>query len=130
MYEQYNRKSMFMEMKEYIKETFLFNDDANKKMLKKIEKLPSGEECIKYFSHLINSQYKWMARIGQDPNAQQMSWWGPIYPFDELEQEWSKSLQKWLAEIENKTEEQLFEEVEFIGFDGGKWKAKLVDIVL
>jgi len=98
--------------------------------LQKIGELPLKEQCIKYFSHLINSQYKWMARIQQDPKAMQMSWWDPVYSFEELRPEWDKSLQPWLEAIENKTEEELFEEVEFIGFDGGRWKAKFMDIAL
>ncbi|TMI86788.1 MAG: hypothetical protein E6H06_20475 [Bacteroidetes bacterium] len=39
-------------------------------------------------------------------------------------------MQSWIDFHENKTEEQIFSEVEFIGYDGAKWKAELVDIAL
>jgi len=65
-------------MKEYLIETFLFNDGMNKSMLKKINDLPDKEGCIKFFSHLINSQNKWMARILHDKKAPGMI---PINPF-------------------------------------------------
>jgi hypothetical protein len=47
-----------MLMKEYLIETFLFNDQMNKQMLKKMEQLPDKKECTRFFSHLINSQNK------------------------------------------------------------------------
>ena len=119
-----------MEMKKYLIETFLFNDFANKNMIKKINGLPDKESCIKFFSHLINSQNKWMARILRDFQSLQMSWWDPVYPLEQLENKWSESVGTWIVFLESKTEEEIFEEVEFTGYDGGKWKAKLVDIAL
>jgi uncharacterized damage-inducible protein DinB len=119
-----------MEMKKYLIETFLFNDSANKNMLKKINELPDKQDCIKFFSHLINSQNKWMARILRDFSSPQMSWWDPVYPFEQLEKKWNKSLNVWIDFLKSKIEEEIFEEVEFTGYDGGKWKARLVDIAL
>ena len=87
-----------MQMKNYLLDTFHYNDATNKKLLVKISSLPDKSECIRFFSHLINSQYKWMARSMHDPKAPQMSWWDPVYPFDKLEEEWNKSLQLWLDE--------------------------------
>jgi uncharacterized damage-inducible protein DinB len=119
-----------MTMKEYLTETFFFNDNMNKNMLKKMNELADKEGCVKYFSHLINSQNKWMARIIQDENAPLMSWWNPIYPLDKLEEKWNESLQLWTSYLQTKTEQEIFEEVEFTGYDGGKWSARLVDIAL
>ena len=79
-------------MKDYLIETFKYNDVTNKKLLSKILQLPEKAEAIKLFSHLINCQYKWMARILKDPNAIQMSWWDPIYANEDLENEWSWNL--------------------------------------
>jgi uncharacterized damage-inducible protein DinB len=119
-----------MEMKEYLIETFLFNDSANNNMLKKIHELPDKQGCIKFFSHLINSQNKWMARILRHFSSPQMSWWDPVYPFEQLEEKWNESLNVWIDFLQSKIEEEIFEEVEFTGYDGGKWKARLVDIAL
>jgi uncharacterized damage-inducible protein DinB len=119
-----------MEMKEYLIETFRFNDYANKNMLKKINELMDKEGCIKFFSHLINSQNKWMARILRDSKAPQMSWWDPVYNFEQLEEKWNESLDAWINFLQNKSEEEIFHEVEFTGYDGGKWKARLADIAL
>jgi len=117
-------------MKQYLKDTFLFNSLTNKKVLEKIRELPDKTESIKFFSHLINCQYKWMARIMLDPAAPQMSWWEPIYRLEELETEWDKSLQLWLDYINKKTDEQLAAEVTFVGLDGGWWAASPQDIAL
>src|SRR5258708_4853953 len=119
-----------MQMKQYLHDTFLFNSLTNKKLLEKIKELPDKSESIKFFSHLINCQYKWMARIMHDPAAPQMSWWEPLYALDELEVEWDKSLQLWLDYIDGKTDEELASDVTFVGLDGGLWGATPQDIAL
>jgi uncharacterized damage-inducible protein DinB len=117
-------------MKQYLLDTFLFNSQANLRMLEKMSALPDKEGCMRYFSHLINSQNKWMARILQDPAASAMSWWDPVYPFPELEAEWHKSLRNWLDYLGGHTEASLLEEVVFTGYDGGQWAATPKDIAL
>ena len=119
-----------MEMKKYLIDTFQFNDLMNRKLLEKIKLLPDKKESVRYFSHLINSQKKWMARIVQYPNDPKMDWWDPLYSFDELEGEWNQSLQVWIDYLNSKTEEELFDETKFIGYDGGHWSAPLKDIAL
>ena len=71
-----------------------------------------------------------MARISNDPKAAEMSWWDPLYCFDDLEKQWSKSLDLWLKYIASKTDEELSDEVTFIGFDNTKWAASPKDIAL
>jgi len=119
-----------MEMKKYLVDTFLFNDAANKKMLKKIEILPDREACIKYFSHLINSQIRWLARIRQYPANPVLDWWLPVYNFEELESKWIDSLQDWIDFLDAKTEDELFNDVDFIGYDGTHFVCALKDIAL
>src|SRR5436189_6324249 len=98
-----------MEMKQYMLDTFWYNDHANKMVLEKIKQLPDGGEAVKFFSHLINSQNKWMARIIQDPKTQEMDWWKPVYPLEELEERWNKSFHTWIDFLNNTAEERLFE---------------------
>ena len=119
-----------MEMKQYLIDTFKFNDLTNTKLLAKIKALPEQQQCIKFFSHLINSQNKWMARITRYPQDPKKDWWEPVYPLEELAHEWSQSLQAWLEFIGSKSEDDLFAEVKFIGYDGGHWACKLKDIAL
>ena len=117
-------------MKEYLADTFRFNDVTNKKLLHKIKQLGDKEESLKLFSHLINCQYKWMARILKDPNVINMSWWEPVYKLEEMEEHWTKSLNLWLKYINSKTDEELATEVIFEGFDGGDYAASPKDIAL
>ena len=119
-----------MVLNTYLEETFLYNDVTNKKLLANIKLMPDPQEATRLFSHLINCQYKWMARIVQDPKAPVMSWWEPVYAYNELEPEWSKSLTPWITYISEKTEEELLAEVSFIGFDGSVWAATPKDIAL
>ena len=119
-----------MQLNSYLTDTFNYNDQTNKKLLGKIKLLNDDTEAIKLFSHLINCQFKWMARILQDTSAVKLSWWEPVYDFDKLEIEWTKSLTPWLDYIGKKTEEELSTEVEFVGFDNTKWVATPKDIAL
>jgi len=119
-----------MEMKQYLIETFRFNDQANKKLLEKIRQLPEPAEGVKFFSHLINSQNKWLKRIEVYPEDPKMDWWEPLYEQDQLEEQWNKSLQAWIDFLESKTESELFEEKKFDGFDGAHWSCVLKDIAL
>lgn len=119
-----------MEIKQHLLEAFRFNDRSNKLALAQIKELPDKAECIKLFSHLINSQIKWLARIKQFPQAPDLDWWDPVYELENLEAEWDKCLKSWLDFIGTKSEEELNEEVKFVGFDGGQWAGKLKDIAL
>jgi hypothetical protein len=62
-----------MEMKQYLIDTFKFNDTANRKVLEKIKLLPEKTEAIKLFSHLITCQLRWMAGIMQETKAKEMT---------------------------------------------------------
>ena len=119
-----------MEMRQYLLDTFRFNDTANRKVLAKISDLPERDPCIRFFSHLINSQNRWLARIEQYPVDPPMSWWEPVYAIDELERAWQKSLDAWLNFLAGKSEEELFEDVKFIGYDGSTFAATIRDIAL
>jgi uncharacterized damage-inducible protein DinB len=119
-----------MQFKQYLLDTFEFNDRANRKLLGKIRELGEPDEAIKLFSHLVNSQRKWMARITQVPNAHQLDWWKPPYRLDELEAEWGKSLSPWLEYIAARSDEELATEVAFVGFDGTRFAATPKDIAL
>jgi len=119
-----------MEMKSYLIETFNWNDKANRQILGKIRQLPSQEESIKFFSHLINSQIKWLKRIEMFPKDPNLDWWKPLYKPDDLEPEWEKSLKAWLDLITSKSEEELFQDVKWVGFDGGVYTGALKDVAL
>jgi uncharacterized damage-inducible protein DinB len=119
-----------MEIKRYLIDTFQFNDHANGLLLTKINELPDKQECLRLFSHLINSQNKWLARIIEYPKAPNLSWWDPVYALEDIKPVWEKSLGVWLDYLGNKNEEDLFAEVRFVGYDGRQWSAQLKDIAL
>jgi uncharacterized damage-inducible protein DinB len=118
-----------MEMKQYLIETFNYNDYANKLVLKKIKELPELDEAIKLFSHIINAQNKWLARILKEQGALALSPW-ELYSLSDLEIKWDESLKRWIDFLSVKTEEELFDQIVFVASDGGKWASKLKDIAL
>ena len=117
-----------MDLKEYLVDTFHYNDWANKKLLEKIRQLPDKTEAVKIFSHLINAQNKWMARVFKDAGSTQMDWWKPLYDLDKLEAEWDKSVFQWLNYLNDCSEEELDIEVSFIGKHGGLFAVRPKDI--
>ena len=119
-----------MQGKTYLIETFQYNDYANKLALDKIRELPDQAESVRLFSHLINSMNKWLARIEHTPGYAEMDWWEPVYGINELESKWDACLHRWLEFVASKSEDELNEEVEFIGFDGSDFAAVIMDIAL
>lgn len=119
-----------MEMRRYLIDTFRFNDRVNRKVLARIRQLPDQGEAVRFFSHLINSQDKWLARINEYPRDPKLDWWDPRYPVDRLEEEWTRSLQAWIDFLSSKDEATLAADVKFIGYDGGEWAARLQDVAL
>src|SRR5437868_4116475 len=119
-----------MQFKDHLIELFEFNDKTNKKLFKKIGTLDDQVECIRFASHLINCQYKWMARLVDGERANAMSWWEPLYSLDQIEDEWDKSIQPWFEFIGSRTDEDLSTEPIFLGFDGGDSVATPRDIAL
>lgn len=119
-----------MKMQQYLIDTFSYNDYANKLVLEKIKRMPDKTQCVKFFSHLINCQIKWLDRISIYPQPSLLDWWEPVYDLKILEQEWSKSVQAWIHFLQSKSEAELNGERKFIGMDGGQWSAPLKDIAL
>ena len=99
-------------------------------VLGKIKLLPDKTEAIRFFSHLINSQDKWLKRIELYPNDPKMDWWEPAYSLEELEPKWNESLKRWIDFLNSLSENDLYEERKFIGYDGTHWSVPLKDIAL
>ena len=120
-----------MNLSQYLIDTWNWNSNANKIVLKKIEQLPDKSECIRFFSHLINCQYKWMDRLNIYPQCSKLDWWEPLYDINQLSNEWDKSLEPWMDLLRSKTEEELLQKVKWIGVDNvTHFTAPLSDIVL
>lgn len=120
-----------MNLSQYLIDTWHWNTHANKTVLKKIEQLSDKSECIRFFSHLINCQYKWMDRINIYPTCSKLDWWEPLYEFDQLIIEWDKSMKPWTDLLNNIPEEELLQKVKWIGNDGTTtFTAPLSDIAL
>ena len=117
-------------MKSYLLDTFAFNRQTNLDLIEKITQLTDPDEAIRHMSHLVNCQYKWLARINQDPQAPDMSWWEPTYTIAELPQQWAASTDLWIAYLGGQSEEALAQELTYTGYDGGRWAARPLDIAL
>lgn len=117
-------------MKEFVIGLFEFNTITNIKLLGKIWELNDKTKAIYLFSHLINAQDKWMARIKEDENAIFMDTWKPVYAFSELETEWNRSTSAWKNYIDTVSEEQLNTEIEFFGTEQKKYAVTPLDIAL
>lgn len=117
-------------MKQYLLDTFKFNDRANKSILEKIKIMPEPEKSIGLFSHLIHSQNKWMARIKNEPDERSLEWFGKAFDIDEIETEWNKSLNMWTNFIEKSSEDEIQNELKYQSSEGSKLGAGIIDIAL
>jgi uncharacterized damage-inducible protein DinB len=117
-------------MIKYLIDTFKFNGSMNILVLRKIKGMPEPDEAVRLFSHLINSQNKWMARLLEDPRSHEMHWFDPVYEISELESKWNESISLWKNLLEKSTEQEIKREIHFIADNGGHFSAELKDIAL
>lgn len=118
-------------MKQYLIDTFRFNDWANRKMLAAAEAAPDKREAAAIFSHLIYAQDRWLKRTKGDPSEFQIEWWGPAYAFEDLAERWNESLNGWLDHLATLNDDDLEKQISYTPeeFDNGD-SQKLRDIVL
>lgn len=119
-----------MEMRAHLIDLYRYNEAANRKLIATIAQLPEQAPAIHLMSHLVHSQDKWLARLAQDPAANQRPWFGPPFPLEVLEDEWARSVAAWIAYLESKTEADVQAVVQWEGYDGARWEAQLCDIAL
>ena len=118
-------------MKKYLVDLFNYTDWANRTLLAVVLQLPDPGEAQRLFSHFISSQDKWMNRISGEREDREYAWFGEIFPLEELESRWGKSIEKWYALIDKLEEKDLDGDVFFQRpSDGQKMSVKLRDIML
>ena len=118
-------------MKQYLTDTFKYNSWANLKLLEAIRQTPDFDEGVALFSHMINAQNIWLARVTKDTGGAPISWPGPVFLNDELEERWTGSTDNWLQYLEGKTEAELNEVIVFRRMADGKlFQVKIADVIL
>jgi uncharacterized damage-inducible protein DinB len=118
-------------MKQYLIDTFRFNDWANERTLSAMEKMTDNKESVNLFSHIIRAQNKWMKRVENDPSEVEIKWFDTPYEFEELADEWNASLNDWLKFLSGLDEAGLNEQILFVPQpDEPSGKSKLLDVVL
>lgn len=100
-------------MKQYLIDTFHFNDWANKRTLEAMRKMPDDKESANLFSHLIRAQDKWMRRIERDPAETEIKWFDEAYPSEELNSRWNASLNEWLNFLSDLKDTDLNKQIKF-----------------
>lgn len=107
-------------MKDYLIQTFQYNDRANRQLLAAILNLPDKAEAVKLFSHLIMAQDKWLNRIEKKIDDSALTWFGPVIPEQELAQRWEQSVTNWINLLRSETEAGLENYVTFTRPSDGK----------
>lgn len=118
-------------MRQYLLDFFNYNYQANIKLLDTIYTLPQKEEAVKLFSHLILAQDKWLNRITHAKEDSSIHWMFPVIPLEELASRLDMSTPAWLKLIEEKSDEELQQDVIFKRASDGKTMGiKLLDLIL
>lgn len=118
-------------MKQYLIDTFRFNDWANKRTLEAMQKMPDDKESVNLFSHLIRAQDKWMRRIERDPAENEIKWFDTPFKKDELIERWQSSLDEWVKFLSSLRNEDLSREIRFAPMpDEPEGVNRLRDVVL
>lgn len=100
-------------MKQYLIDTFRFNDWANKLTLEAMQKMPDTKESLNLMSHIIRAQDKWMRRIENDPAETEIKWFDAPYKSEELTRRWNESLSEWVGFLSGIEEDDLNRQIRF-----------------
>ena len=118
-------------MKNYLLDFLNYNYQVNIKLLETIYQLPEKEEAVKLFSHLILAQDKWMNRIAKEQEDSSIHWMFPVIPLEELASKCDASSNAWLRLIEQKSDEELQQDIIFKrASDGKSMEIRLLDLIL
>jgi uncharacterized damage-inducible protein DinB len=118
-------------MKQYLIDTFRFNDWANERTLSAMKAMTDKKESVILFSHIIRAQDKWMKRLENDPSETGIKWFDTPYEFEELADRWNASLNNWLKFLSGLDEAELNGQILFAPqTDEPSGKSKLLDVVL
>jgi len=116
-------------MKNYLTSFLEYNSEANKKFLAVLKNIPDNTECVRLFSHIINTQNKWLNRIESKKNDNDLSWIEPSYPPDELEARWNESITGWFKLINYLDDHSIEKNIVFKKPDGKLMQVKIKDII-
>lgn len=100
-------------MKQYLIDTFRFNDWANKLTLEAMQKMPDTKESLNLMSHIIRAQDKWMRRVENDPAETAINWFDASYKSEELTNRWNKSLNEWVEFLSDLEDSDLNQQIRF-----------------
>jgi uncharacterized damage-inducible protein DinB len=117
-------------MKEHIMGLFEFNNVSNSQLIEKISLVPDKTDSVRLMSHIINCQFKWIARLQGSEHEKVLDWWEPVYNIDVLQSKWIESLRLWSNFINSCSEDQLSAEISFKGMDGNFYAASPADVAL
>lgn len=118
-------------MKQYLIDTFRFNDWANRLTLSAMANMPEPKESTALFSHLLTAQNKWMRRIENDPQETAVKWWDIPYQSEELEAHWETSFKEWLDFLSGLEDDDLNRQIKYKpGADETSCSTSLRDVVL
>ncbi len=118
-------------MKTYLLNTFRYNDRAYKQLLGSINELSEKEEILKLLSHLITAQDKWFNRIVKEADDYLLTWFGPVFSENDLPVLWEQSVSAWIHFIEEHSESDLNNPIEFIRQSDGKMMhVRIKDVML
>ena len=118
-------------MKQYLIDTFHFNDWANKRTLSAMENLSDRSESLVLFSHLVRAQDRWMKRVEQDPAEVDIKWFDTPFGFDELADKWNASFSSWVNFLTGLDESRLDRQIRFAPMrDEPAGTSRLLDVVL
>jgi uncharacterized damage-inducible protein DinB len=115
-------------MKRHIQDLFAFNDWANRNILNAFLGLEGIEEPLRLFSHMINSQNKWLNRIGRETPDTSLSWTAPLYDRSTAGKNWDASVRAWIGFLQGC--DDVGREIHFQASDGGSFKATIASITL
>ena len=115
-----------MNLVDYLRRQFAYNEWANREMLASIAKYDPNERTLQLMGHILAAEILWLDRMQQRPQSV------PVWPAIDLAACRTKSVEMaeaWRAYVQPMTEQDLSREVRYTNSKGEPWTSNVRDIL-
>ncbi len=118
-----------MDFKQYLIDSFMYSQWAGLRQFETLAAIPDNQKAIALASHIINARKRWLQRL-EYPKPVTQNPFSPVYTIEKWPQLWTESCQIWIALIQSKNQQTLFDKITYLSPENSLCKIKFSDVCL
>lgn len=116
----------FVNLADYLRHQFAYNEWANQEVLTAVQAGGAEERPMQLLAHILSAERLWLERIQQKPQTL------PVWPkpdFSQLEKQTTETARLWREYLEPITAGDVSETVSYKNTKGEPWTSSILDIL-